>query len=190
MAADPMVDLRWRFTVEEYERMGEVGIFDPADRVELLDGEIVPMSPIGPKHAGVVNRIAAHLFQRLGDRATVIVQNPLRLLPRSEPQPDLVVARFRRDFYQSAHPTAEDVLLVIEVADSSLRTDRAVKLPIYARQGIVEVWIVDLAADVVQVHTDPVDGSYREVRTVHTGEALKPRAVPDLKLAMEQILGN
>ena len=185
-----MVELRWRFTVEEYERMGEVGIFDPAARMELLDGEIVTMSPIGPKHAGVVNRIAAHLFRRLAGRATVIVQNPLRLLPRSEPQSDLVVARFRRDFYQSAHPTAEDVLLVIEVADSSLRTDRAVKLPIYARQGIVEVWIVDLAADVVQVHTDPVGGAYRDVRTVRTGEPLKPRAVPDLELMTEEILGD
>ncbi len=123
MAADPMADLRWRFTVEDYERMGEIGIFDPADRVELLDGEIVVMSPIGPKHAGVVNRIAAHLFRRLDGRATVIVQNPLRLLPSSEPQPDLIVARFRRDFYQGAHPTADDVQLVIEVADSSLRTD-------------------------------------------------------------------
>ncbi len=170
--------------------MGEVGIFDPADRVELLDGEIVTMSPIGPKHAGVVNRIAEHLIVRLAGRATVIVQNPLRLLPSSEPQPDLVVARFRRDFYQSAHPTAEDVLLVIEVADSSLRTDRAVKVPIYARQGIVEVWIVDLAADVVQVHTDLADGSYREVRTVHAGEALKPRAIPDLELTTGEILGD
>jgi Uma2 family endonuclease len=190
MAADPMVELRRRFTVEEYERMGEVGIFDPADRVELLDGEIVTMSPIGPKYAGVVNRIAACLFRSLDDRATVIVQNPLRLLPRSEPQPDLVVARFRRDFYQSAHPTAEDVLLVIEVADSSLRTDRAVKLPIYARQGIGEVWIVDLAADVVHVHTDPVHGAYREVCTVRSGETLKPRMVPDLELTIGEILGN
>ncbi|MDQ3152407.1 MAG: Uma2 family endonuclease, partial [Actinomycetota bacterium] len=179
-----------RFAVEEYERMGEVGIFDPADRVELLDGEIVTMSPIGPKHAGVVNRIAAHLFRRLDGRATVIVQNPLRLLPRSEPQPDLVVASFRRDFYQSAHPTAEDVLLVIEVADSSLRIDRAIKLPIYARQSIVEVWIVDLAANVVHVHTDPVDGAYREVRTLRSGETLMPRAVPDLKLTVDELLGD
>jgi Uma2 family endonuclease len=190
MAADPMVELRWRFTVEEYERMGEVGIFDPADRVELLDGEIVTMSPIGPKHAGVVNGIAEHLIVRLAGRATVIVQNPLRLLPRSEPQPDLVVARFRRDFYRSAHPTAEDVLLVIEVADSSLRTDRAIKLPIYARQGIVEVWIIDLATDVVHVHTDPVDGAYREVRTVRSGELLTPRAVPDFELTTDEILGG
>lgn len=190
MAADPMVDLRWRFTVEDYERMGEVGIFDPADRVELLDGEIVVMSPIGPKHAGVVNRIAAYLFRRLDGRATVIVQNPLRLLPSSEPQPDLVVARFRRDFYQGAHPTADDVQLVIEVADSSLRTDRAIKLPIYARQGIVEVWIVDLAADVVHLHTDPIDGAYREVRTVRAGETLTPRVVSDLKLTTDEILGN
>jgi Uma2 family endonuclease len=139
MAADPTVDLRRRFTVEEYERMGEVGIFDPDDRVELLDGEIVFISPIGPKHAGVVNWLCARLWSVVTDRATVIPQNPVRLLPRSEPQPDVTVARARRDFYRSAHPTSEDILLVIEVADSSIKTDRAVKVPIYARQGIVEV---------------------------------------------------
>jgi Uma2 family endonuclease len=190
VAAGPTFDLRRRFTVEEYERMGEVGIFDPADRVELLDGEIAYMSPIGSRHAGVVNRLTARLVARLSDRATVIVQNPLRLLPLSEPQPDVMVARYRHDFYESAHPTAEDVLLVIEVSDSSLRTDRTIKLPIYAQQGIVEVWLVDLAANMVHVHTHPVEGAYREVRTVRRGEKLVPTAIPSLVLAAEDVLGG
>ncbi len=190
MSADPVVDLRWRFTVEEYERMGEVGIFGEDDRVELLDGEIVTMSPIGPKHAGVVNRMTRRLVQRLGDLAVVIVQNPLRLLPRSEPQPDFIVARERRDFYQSGHPTAEDVYLVIEVADSSLRTDRAIKIPIYARQGVAEVWIVDLAGNEVLIYADPVDGAYRDVRKARRGDDLTPRALPDLTLAVADILGD
>ncbi|HEY4006432.1 MAG TPA: Uma2 family endonuclease [Pseudonocardia sp.] len=190
MTADPMVDLRKRFTVAEYELMGEVGVFDPADRVELLDGEIVYTSPISAGHAAVVDALVAVLVTNLAGRATVRGQNPLRLLPRSEPQPDVTVARYRRDFYRGAHPTAEDILLLIEVADSSLRTDRAVKLPIYARQGIVEVWLVDLAANAVHVHTEPDGDSYAEVHTVHLGEPLKPSAIPNLELRTADIFGE
>lgn len=190
MTADATVDLRRRFTVEEYERMGEVGVFAPDERVELLDGEVVAMSPIGPKHASVVDVLAEELVLLLARRASVRVQNPVRLPPRSEPQPDIVVARRRRDAYRSAHPTAEDTLLVVEVADSSLRIDRAVKLPIYASQGIVEVWIVDLAGDVVHVHTDPVDGGYRDVRTLGRGQRLAPVALPDAVLDVETVLGD
>lgn len=170
--------------------MVEVGIFDPADRVELLDGEIVYRSPIGARHAGVVNWVNRLLNARLGDRALVIVQNPPRLLPRSEPRPDVTVARYRHDCYDSAHPTAEDVLLIIEVSDSSLRTDRAIKLPIYARQGISEVWLVDIAADVVHAHTDPGVENYIKARTVRPGESLTPTAFPDLALGVTDILGR
>lgn len=190
MSTEPLVDQRWRFTVEEYEQMGRVGILDEDDRVELLDGEIVAMSPIGPKHASTVNRLARLLFGGVGDLATVIVQNPLRLLPRSEPQPDFILARPRRDFYAGSHPTAEDVFLVIEVADSTLRKDRTVKVPIYARQGVVEVWLVDLAARAVTIYTDPVDGGYRDVRTVHGDEPLGPQALPQLRLTVSDILGD
>ncbi len=184
-----MVEPR-RFSVEEYERMGEVGIIDPAERVELLDGEIVAMSPIGPRHAGVVDAIAEQLYGKLLGRVTIRVQNPLRLLPRSEPQPDITIARRRRDFYRGAHPTADDILLVIEVADTSLRADQLVKLPIYARKSIIEVWIIDLSADVVYVHTDPVDGDYREVRTLTRGGSLSPVEIPDLQLMVDEILGD
>lgn len=170
--------------------MGEVGIFDPADRVELLDGEIVYISPIGARHAGVVNRVNRLLNARLGDRAIVIVQNPLRLPPRSEPRPDVTVARFRHDCYESAHPTAEDVLLVIEVSDTSLRSDRAIKLPIYAQQGIDEAWLVDLAANAVHVHTDPGVEGYIKARTVRPGGSLTPTAFPDLTLAVTDILSR
>ncbi|MGH3566979.1 MAG: Uma2 family endonuclease [Pseudonocardia sp.] len=190
MAADPMVDLRRRFTVEEYERMGEVGVLDPDERVELLDGEIVAMSPIGPRHASIVDIINEVLVLTLARRAWVRIQNPVRLPPHSEPQPDIIIARRRRDFYRSAHPTAEDTLLVLEVADSSLRMDRAVKLPIYAREGIVEVWIVDLGADVVHVHARPVDGVYRDVRTVSGAQSIVPVAIPDLTLTPADLLGE
>ncbi len=189
MSAEPLVDQRWRFTVEEYEQMGRVGIFAEDDRVELLDGEIVAMSPIGPKHASIVNRLTRLLVQGVGEQALVIVQNPLRLLPRSEPQPDFIVARSRRDFYAGAHPTAEDVLLVIEVADSTLRKDRLVKVPIYARQGVVEVWLVDVAAREVTVYAQPGDGGYRHVVTARDEEQLSPLALLQLRLTVRDILG-
>jgi Uma2 family endonuclease len=122
--------------------------------------------------------------------AIVIVRNPLRLLPRSEPQPDFIVARSRRDFYAGAHPTAEDVLLVVEVADSTLRKDRTVKVPIYARQEVVEVWLVDVAARTVTVYTDPVDGSYRQVRMARGDDALTPRSLSAIILTVNEILGE
>ena len=189
MVADPMIDLRRRFTVEEYEHMGRVGVFAPDERVELLEGEIVAMSPIGPKHASVVELVTEAFYRLVIGQVSIRVQNPVRLPPRSEPEPDIVVARRRRDRYSSAHPTAEDTLLVIEVADSSLQTDRAIKLPMYARQGIVEVWIVDLTADAVHVHADPVDGVYRDVRTVARGDALTPQELPDVAIDVDAVLG-
>ena len=170
--------------------MGQVGIFDDDDRVELLDGEIVAMSPIEPKHASIVNRVNQLLIQKLAGLAIVMVQNPFRLLPRSEPQPDFILARARRDFYAAAHPTAEDVFLVIEVADATLRKDRTVKVPIYARQGIVEVWLVDVAARTVTVYADPVDGSYTHVETARGEETVTPRSLSELSLTVSEILGD
>ncbi|MDN5748625.1 MAG: Uma2 family endonuclease [Pseudonocardia sp.] len=189
MTADPVVD-HLRFTVEQFERMGEVGVLDPEVRYELLDGEIVVMSPIGPKHAGVVNRSARRFFDRFDGLATVMVQNPIRLLPSSEPQPDLVVARERHDFYESAHPTAEDTLLVVEVADSSLRSDRLVKVPIYARQGVPELWIVDIAARVVHIHTEPTANGYRTVRSARGDEVIAPQSVAGVTFTPNDLLGD
>lgn len=188
MTADPVLD-HWRFTVEEYERMVEVGILGADSRVELLDGEIVAMSPIKPPHASITDRMNDFLVRRRGERALVKVANPLRLVPRSEPEPDLLIARYRSDFYAEAHPTAADTFVVIEVSDSSLRMDLGVKVPIYARQGIPEVWIVDIAGKRVLVHADPVDGRYREVRTAVVGETLTPQALPDLMITVDEIFG-
>ncbi|MBC8094067.1 MAG: Uma2 family endonuclease [Pseudonocardia sp.] len=189
MVADPTFDIRRRFTVDEYEQMGRSGILAPDERTELLDGEIVAVSPIGPRHASVVELVTEAFYRLVLGRVSIRVQNPVRLPPRSEPEPDVVVARRRRDAYSSAHPTAEDVLLVVEVSDSSLAMDRAVKLPIYARQGVVEVWIVDVQAGVVHVHADPVDGLYRDVRTVGRGGTLTPTQLPDVTIAVDTILG-
>ena len=138
-----------RFTVDEYYAMARAGILSERDRVELIDGEIVTMTPIGPVHAAAVARATHALMRSAGERAIVWVQNPIRLDAFSEPQPDLVLLRPREDFYRAAHPGPADVLLVIEIADSSLRYDRDVKASLYARHGIVEYWLVDLAASTV-----------------------------------------
>jgi len=187
MAVDPSIAPHKRFTVDEYELLGKVGILAEDERWELLDGEIVAMSPIGPTHAGLVERITESLYRAAIGRVSIRVQNPIRLLPRSEPEPDIVVSRARRDYYASAHPTAEDVYLVIEVSDSTLALDRGVKLPIYAEQGLAEVWIVDVKAEIVHVHTDPEGRGYRTVRSLGIGEVLVPTIIENVSIPVADI---
>jgi Uma2 family endonuclease len=136
--------------------MGETGILGPRDRVELIDGEIIDMSPIGVLHAAIVARLASHFSQRLGPIGVVWCQNPLRLDDISEPEPDIAILRPRADFYMTAHPGAADVLLVIEVADTSLAYDLGTKVPLYARHGIPEVWVIDAATRHTRVFRRPV----------------------------------
>src|SRR5919108_6402376 len=135
---------RRRFTVEEYHRMAEVGIFQPDERVELIEGEIVKMAPIGPRHAGCVINLNRLFVTRLGDRAVVSPGNPVVIEPRSEPQPDLLLLRPRAVSYSREHATPEDVLLAVEVADTTARFDRIVKARLYARARISEYWLVDV----------------------------------------------
>ena len=176
------------FTVDEYYRMVEAGLLARDERVELIDGQIFQMSPIGPRHAGTVDR-AARLFGRLvGDAAIVRVQNPVRLSERAEPQPDLMLLRPRADFYTSSHPAAEDVLLLIEVADSSVEYDRQMKIPLYDRHGVVEVWLVNLEQDHVAVYREPTRAGYRTVHLAQRDETIHPTAFPDLAIAVADIL--
>ena len=147
---------RHRISVDAFHRMGEAGVLGPADRVELIDGEIIDMSPIGVMHAAIVARLASHFSQRLGPTAVVWCQNPLRLDEVSEPQPDITILRPRADFYTTAHPGPADVLLVIEVADTSLAYDLGTKVPLYARHGIPEVWVIDAATRRTRVFRQPV----------------------------------
>ena len=189
-AAALLTPRRRLFTVEEYERMGTAGVFAEGDRVELLDGEIVEMSPIGPPHAGIVNRLNRMLIQRLGDRVVVAVQNPLRIVPRSEPQPDFVVAAARDDDYQLSHPEPADVRLVIEVADSSLPVDRGIKTSIYARAGVPEYWIVDVAGRALVVHRLPERGVFRDVVTLTEADRVGLAAYPDVVLDVGEVLGR
>ncbi|PWB46365.1 MAG: Uma2 family endonuclease [Candidatus Methylomirabilota bacterium] len=182
--------LRRSFTVDEYHRMGEAGILREDDRVELIEGELITMTPIGSRHAACVDRLN-HLFsQRIGRQCIVRVQSPIRLGEHSEPQPDLAILRLHADFYAQAHPTAKDVLFVVEVAETSAGYDREVKLPLYARSGIAEVWLVDLTEGRVEVYRQPSPQGYQDVRMLRRGEVVVPLTVCDLPLAVNEVLGS
>ena len=181
---------RRRFTVDEYHRMGQAGILREDDRVELIDGEIVEMTPIGSPHAACVTRLAHAFFAMVGRHAAVRVQNPIALGATSEPQPDLALVRPRADFYAGGHPGPGDVWLVVEVADTSLTFDRTVKVPLYARAGIPEVWVVDLAGQRVEVYRRPAGGLYADVQRHERGQRLVCAAFPDLALSVDEALGG
>lgn len=177
------------FTVEDYHRMAEAGVFGPDERVELIEGELVPMSPIGRQHAACVTWLDRHFQRVLGDRAVITVQNPVELRPRSEPQPDVALLKWRKDLYRGALPTGEDTLLAIEVADTTCEKDRAVKIPLYARQGIVESWIVDIPGEAIEVFLKPGRKGYRKVTRHACGKVIRPAAFPDVSVAVHEVLG-
>ena len=177
------------FTVNDFDRMAKAGIFAPDERVELIDGEIVQMAKIGSHHAACVARLVTFFIRNLGDAVCVSPQNPLTLDMKSEPVPDVVVAKPRADFYAEAHPRPEDVLLVIEVSDTTLAFDRKVKVPLYARTGIPEVWVVNLKRGIVEAYTRPEGDGYSEIKKVERGQSLTPLLLPSLSLGAEDILG-
>jgi len=177
-----------RFNVEEYHRMAEAGVLHPAERVELIEGEIVQMAAIGSRHAECVDRLTRILVRGIEDRGTVRVQNPVRLSDHSEPEPDIALVRTRPEGYADRHPGPRDTLLVIEVADATLALDRKVKVPLYAQAGIAECWIVDLEADVIDVHRTPHDRAYTQAKRHHRGEVIRPGPAADLRLAVDEIL--
>jgi Uma2 family endonuclease len=179
-----------RFTVAEYHRMGEAGIFHEDDRVELLDGQIVEMTPIGPPHRACVNRLTG-LFAPLltSGRATLSIQNGFVLDAHDEPEPDVAVLHHRADGYLTPDPGPDHTFLLVEVADSSLQHDRHDKLPRYAAAGIPEIWLVNLPGDAVEIYRDPREGRYRDLRTARRGATIAPLAFPDLTLRVDEILG-
>jgi Uma2 family endonuclease len=181
---------RHRFTWDDYHALAAAGALKEDDKVELIEGEIVDMAPIGSRHAAAVDRLGRWLVMGCGTRAIVRVRGPVRVGAHSEPQPDLLALERRDDFYQDAPPTADDVLLLIEVADSSLQYDQAVKLPLYARAGVREVWLVDLVRNEVQVHREPTPGGFSFVeRCGRGGASVEPIAFPGLSLRVDELLG-
>ena len=178
-----------RFNVEEYYRMGKAGIIGPDERVELIEGAIIQMSPIGSRHASAVTRTARWFDRRVGDRAIVRTQNPVRLSSHSEPEPDVALVGPRADDYSAAHPGPADVLLIIEVADTTLAYDQNTKLPLYAAAGIPEVWIAHLQRDQITAYRNPVSGAYQETVTFGRDGSLAPLPFPDLVIRGADILG-
>ena len=179
---------RRRFTVAEYDRMGEMSVFAPDARTELIAGEIFAMAAIGYRHAAHVMLLDDLLGKHFGETAAISSQNPLHLSKRSEPQPDVMVLRQRADRYLTALPTPADVLLLVEVSDTTLLFDRRQKLPLYARAAIPEVWIVNLVKDTLEICTEPVGGAYRTRRVAQRGETVGLIALPGVTLAVDDIL--
>jgi Uma2 family endonuclease len=184
----PQAPARHRLDVGAYYKMAEAGILTNAHRVELIDGEIIDMNPIGSPHAALVKRLN-RLFARAAAEGMVLVgvQDPLRLDPYNEPEPDLMVLRPRADDYQANHPGAADVLLLIEVSDSSLAYDRGTKLALYARFSVPEVWIVDLLGAAVEVFREPKESAYASRERLTEG-TLAPALLPNIKIDVAALL--
>ena len=180
-------DQRHRSTVEEYHLMGDAGVFDET-RVELLDGEIYDMSPINSPHAGTVKFLNRLLNKWLGDKYIIGIQDPVTLDNYSEPEPDIAILKTREDFYTDSHPQPKDIILIIEVADSSLDKDRNIKLPGYARAGIAEAWLVVLEESTVEVHTQPSAKGYDNIQIFRAGKAIES---PQVKgLTVDEVFGT
>ncbi len=179
------------FTAEEYDRLIEAGILGEDERVELLQGEIIAMAPIGNRHVACVNRLNFLFSPLMAFRRVIFsIQNPIHLDEYSEPQPDLVIARFRPDVYEKRLPTPADIMLLVEVADSTEEFDRGVKMPMYARAGVAEAWLVNLQRDQVEAYRTPSPAGYRDAHTYAGEERLAPAALPDFSIALSDLFPN
>ena len=181
---------RRRFTADEYQRMGQAGILSREDRVELIDGEVVAMSPIEPPHCAHVDRANRTFVLKVGDHAIVRTRGAVRLDLFNEPQPDVVLLRPRADYYASAHPGPADILLVLEVADSSLDYDRTVKMRLYARLGVTEFWLVDVQAHLLTRFSDPGPDGYRTQQQDGRGRLVAPTQLPACIVSTDDLLGE
>ncbi len=179
-----------RFTCTEYALLTEAGVVREDDRLELIEGRIVDMSPIGSSHASYVNRLLAKCVALFHPRAIVSVQNPVQLNAYSEPQPDLMLLQPRDDFYAEHHPTPDDVLLLIEVADSSLEYDQHVKIPLYAGSGIQEVWLLNLRDHAVEVYREPSAEGYQEILILRGEQEITAQAFRDVPFTIATLLGK
>ncbi len=181
---------RHKLDLHEYHVMAEAGVFGRNERIELIDGDLIDMAPIGQSHAGVVGGLLEALFLACAGRAIVWSQNPIMLDRWSMPQPDLAILKRRADFYATgSRPEPADVLLLVEVSDSSLRFDRTVKLPLYARAGIAECWIVDLQRRAVDVHRSPAGEGYAEMTTYQAGDRVVLALAPEIVVHLNVVFG-
>lgn len=181
---------RHRFTADDYQQMGRAGILAEDDRVELINGEVVTMSPIGTRHVAAVNRTTRALVMVVREKAIVQPQGSARLDIYNEPQPDFALLEPRADFYRSKHPGPSDILLLVEIADSSLSYDKEVKGRIYAEMNIREYWLADLKRDVVLCYSEPRDNSYQSVREYRSGDLIAAQALPDCPIPVDDLLAT
>ncbi len=178
-----------RFTVQQYHQMSAANILTADDHVELIDGEIIEMAPIGSRHAACVDRLNRLLNRFLGEQALIRVQNPLSLGERSEPQPDIAIVQLRADYYEMGHPQSQDMLLLVEVADTTLEFDRSIKTSLYASVGIPEVWLVDLNGLAIEIYREPSADSYKSTQRFQRNQTISAQAFPDINFDLVQILG-
>ncbi|MFM6108814.1 MAG: Uma2 family endonuclease [Sphaerospermopsis kisseleviana] len=179
--------LRHQFTVKQFHKMAESGILSENDRVELIRGEMIDMSPIGTRHSGCVNRLVNLLIQLLGKKIVLSAQNPVELDEISEPQPDIALLKPRPDFYSNAHPQPEDIFLIIEVADTTVKYDRQVKIPLYAEANISEVWLIDVNQKIIEVYRHPHQGIYQDMQTLEKNQSLSIFAFPGVSINVSEI---
>ena len=181
--------LKRLFTIEEYHKMIAAEVFNKEDRIELIRGEIIQMPPLGSRHAAYVDRLTELFILRLTGRVTVRGQNPVELDNNSEPQPDLTIAQRRPDFYETGHPQLENIFLLIEVADTTIKSDREVKIPLYAEADIPEVWLLDINKQCLEVYREPSVNGYQNVQKLQEGQTVSIQAFPDVVFAVDEILG-
>ena len=179
--------LTHKFTIQQYHLMYEAGVFPEGDRFELINGEITKMSPIGRKHVSCIIRLVRLIQTKLGDYVMVSAQNSIRLGDNSEPQPDLAILKLRDDFYEEGLPTPSDILLIIEVADSTLAYDRDVKMPLYAAAGIPEMWLFDINKKAIEGYSLPSSSGYKQMRRYEADDTLAMIAFPDVIFNWEEL---
>jgi Uma2 family endonuclease len=179
--------IRHQFTVKQFHQMAESGILSENERVELIRGEMIDMSPIGTRHAGCVLFLSNFLISLLRGRALINVQNPLELDETSEPQPDIALLKPRPDFYRNSHPQPEDIFLLIEVADTTVKYDREVKIPLYAEANIPEVWLVDVNQEIIEVYRNSLEGIYQDVQKLTKNQSLSTLAFPDVSIHLSEL---
>jgi Uma2 family endonuclease len=176
------------FTVHDYHRMGDAGILLEDDRVELINGEIIAMSPIGNPHNAAVDRANRALVRAAGDSAIVRIQGSVQLNLYNEPQPDIVLLKPKDDFYAKDGASPPDIILIVEMADSSLKYDRGLKVELYAEMGVAEYWVADLNGGCVFAYSGPGEKSYGVVRQFRKGEVLAPELLPECRIPVEALL--
>ena len=186
----PVELIKRRFTADDYQRMGQAGILSEDDRVELIDGEVLAMTPIGPRHNAAVSRAIRALVTAVGDKAIVLVQGSIRLDLYHEPQPDLVLLQPRADYYASRLAGPADILLIVEVAESSIDYDREVKARLYASAGIQEYWLAELNENLVLAYSASQDGTYSNLQRYHRGQSIAPQLLPHGVIAVDALLAD